>query len=367
MSRRSVGVLFPVVAFGLLGGSPSEPPSAVSEMLIKGTYAYEGGRWKEAIEHYTAASQLSVPHSYGDIGVWDMLSRAYFHAGETTKALETLDTLRQRYLNCEVLDSASSCSLRDHALLRVASNRAWILRSTGRYAEAIREHMTEKKQILALDDQNRTLTDFARAYHKLGDQNGCDMKMAECFMEGGNTTAAVAIWRKLMECYQREGTLGLAGLPSQRERGELLDRYYVNVYINKRLGDCLGDASYYQRALAASRGFSERETEEMQKTIGPKQWIERDALERLCAQRLSDQGESDATHRVPSNPVDPPASAGCGCGCGSTTATAAGASPVTAASPAGSTDAAGRAAGQTTCGGCCDAPTTGPGSVEAKK
>ena len=95
-------------------------------------------------------------------------------------------------------------------------------------------------------NESRDLPEQYREMRKTGTENGSDLEIASCLEELGRPDEAAAKFREILRRFKSNKTLALT---PNRAFAKSLDDYYVNVYINKKLGDCLRDKTFYQAAL----------------------------------------------------------------------------------------------------------------------
>jgi len=269
------GIVLALCISGYGGNAPNESYDDYVKQSVLAATAYEDSRWDDAIKHFSKVLEDKSLSESKRIGVEYYIARCYFHSNQVEKALDYLKSMEEKYSSSTAIDTETGQSIKTMALARIYSERARMLRSEKRFKEAIDAYQLSKKYWIALRDESNFLSEQQKELHKLGAQNASDLHIANCLERDGQTTEALSVYREIKKRFDIHKILGF----SNKRFGDIPDQYYINVYINKKIGDCLNDKSYYQKAL---NSYPNIPSAELQNMVAKNHFIEKSDLESLA-------------------------------------------------------------------------------------
>jgi tetratricopeptide (TPR) repeat protein len=255
----------------------SSSQKTISQSTLKmhsGNVEYEKKNYDEAIKQFSEGLQLSPLSPMEELWCHVMIARCHYHKGNAEKALEYLDSIQEKFANNTSIDSETSATVKTRALARIYSEKPRMLHSLKRYEEELAAFELSKQYWVALRDESQIFSGEEKQISKLEEENGIDLKIALLLEEIGRSNDAAERYQHIVERYKRLQTL----YKTESKRQDPYRQYIVNVFINKKIGDCLKDRSYYQKAL---QSYLPTITDELKKRLGNK-FIEKSEIQALC-------------------------------------------------------------------------------------
>jgi len=256
-------------------GSPSQKTISQSTLkMLSATTEYEKKNYDEAIKQFSEGLQLSSLSPMEELWFHVMIARCHYHKGNAEKALEYLNSIQDRFSSNTSIDSDTSATVKTSALARIYSEKPRMLHSLKRYEEELAALELSKQYWVSMKDESQISSSEEKEIWKLEEENGIDLKIALLLEEMGRLNDAAERCQHIVERYKRLQTM----YKTESKRQDPYDQYLVNVFINKKIGDCLKDRSYYQKAL---QSYPNTITDELKKRLGDK-FIEKSEIQALC-------------------------------------------------------------------------------------
>ncbi|MCX7017268.1 MAG: tetratricopeptide repeat protein [Candidatus Sumerlaeota bacterium] len=243
--------------------------------------AYQNGRWEEAIARYSELCRDKALPDEQRFWALSKLERCQRKLGRTDQALAILDEIKAQFENSEAVWTGGH-KARTIALSYVYGERCDVFHQAKRYDEELECLRLHKESEVAFSQEVQSPTPEQKVLGEMA-CDSVDLGIAECLVNLGRLTEAGQLFHELqsrmvshlkqLEAFEPDNLSAYLTRTCE---------YYGRVYIPKRLGDCTGDRSYYEEALAK---YPTGASAEALKEVPHEHLVEKSGLERLIKER----------------------------------------------------------------------------------